>query len=219
MMGNEEGVIKYRSMHEPGCIEARIRTLPHDVRNRALESLRRLPELDAARTKLHDAGLIGISAAGIGFGNISLRLSNLLFLISGSATGGKRVLGADGYSLVEQFDAESNTVISYGPVQASSESMTHGAIYAASDSVQCVIHVHSAVLFRRLLDRGYPRTPESAAYGTPELSRSVTSLMGQLPASEGIFVTAGHTDGLFAYGKDIETALAVIFSLTPAGAA
>ncbi len=208
-----EGVVKYHAHHTNGIVEERLRSLPAARRDAALLAMRRFPELDAARTILHDAGLIGVSPSGIGYGNISLRLDGTLFLISGSATGANRMLGRDGYSLVESFDPASNTVRSFGPVQASSESMTHGAVYRAVPAAQCTIHIHSASLFATLLAKDAPHTPKSAAYGTPALSRAVAMLAASLPASGSVFVTAGHADGLIAYGETIEAALNAILNL------
>ena len=208
------GVVKYQASHTRGDVETSLRTLPAGIRETALDALTLFPELDAARTALHDAGLIGVYPSGIGYGNVSLRLAGNLFLISGSGTGSSRLLGKQGYSLVRAFDPLENTVASFGPVQASSESMTHGAVYGAANKARCVIHIHSPFLFTSLLAEGFPRTPESVAYGTPALSREVARLITEeLSPSEGIFVTAGHNEGVFAYGESIASTLNLILSL------
>ena len=142
------------------------------------------------------------------------RLAGNLFLISGSGTGSSRLLGKQGYSLIRAFDPLENTVASFGPVQASSESMTHGAVYGAANKARCVIHIHSPFLFTSLLAEGFPRTPESVAYGTPALSREVARLITEeLSPSEGVFVTAGHNEGVFAYSESIASTLNLILSL------
>ncbi len=211
--GTKEGVVKYRAHHTPDDVAAYLRKCPPALRDAALSALERFPELDAARTALHDAGLIGVYPSGIGYGNISLRLADALFLISGSGTGAHRTLGMRGYSLVHAFDPSANTVSSCGPVRASSESMTHGAIYRAAPAARCVIHVHNRALFSSLLAQDWPHTPESAAYGTPALSLAVARLAAELPPAEGVFVTAGHEEGLIAYGSTIASALDAILSL------
>ena len=209
-----DGVVKYQASHTRGDVETSLRTLPAGIRETALDALTLFPELDAARTTLHDAGLIGVYPSGIGYGNVSLRLAGNLFLISGSGTGSSRLLGKQGYSLVRAFDPLKNTVASFGPVQASSESMTHGAVYGAANKARCVIHIHSPFLFTSLLAEGFPRTPESVAYGTPALSREVARLITEeLSPSEGIFVTAGHNEGVFTYGESIASTLNLILSL------
>ena len=114
-----DGVVKYQASHTRGDVETSLRTLPAGIRETALDALTLFPELDAARTALHDAGLIGVYPSGIGYGNVSLRLAGNLFLISGSGTGSSRLLGKQGYSLVRAFDPLENTVASFGPVQAS----------------------------------------------------------------------------------------------------
>lgn len=208
-----EGVVKYAALHRQGDVETFVRSLPPAARETAEEALCGFPELDAARTALHDAGLIGVTASGIGYGNISLRLTEELFLISGSGTGAARVLGQEGYALVHECAPEANTVRSFGPVQASSEAMTHWAVYRAAPAARCVIHIHAPRLFAALLAKGHPHTPPSAAYGTPALSRAVSRLAATFPATGGVFVTAGHADGVFAYGNAIATALGLILTL------
>ena len=203
-----EGVVKYRPMHVPCELNQALAAVQLD-KDTSFSSL--FAELDTTRTRLHDAGLIGVTPAGIGYGNISVRLSGNTFLISGSGTGAARTLGPQGYGLVLAFAADANTVISAGPTQASSESMTHGTIYAARPDVRCVVHVHNGPLFERLLAEHAPATPPTAAYGTPELSRAVTAL---LSTHAGFFVTAGHAEGLFAYGPNCSFVLQTLLNLT-----
>ena len=85
-----DGIVKYQASHAMGDVETYLRTLPAGIRETALDALALFSELDAARTTLHDAGLIGVYPSGIGYGNISLRLAGNLFLISGSGTGSSR---------------------------------------------------------------------------------------------------------------------------------
>ena len=70
-----DGVVKYQASHTRGDVETSLRTLPAGIRETALDALTLFPELDAARTTLHDAGLIGVYPSGIGYGNVSLRLA------------------------------------------------------------------------------------------------------------------------------------------------
>ncbi len=162
-----------------------------------------LKELNSARTALFDLGLIGVLPDGIGYGNLSLRTSGLQFVVSASATGAARVLLPDQYCLVESFSVATNSVQSVGRLHASSESMTHGAIYAANAAVQCVIHVHSRTLFDWLLQQRWPATPARVAYGTPAMARAVTELVAQQTHLPVLFAMAGHQDGVVAYGADI----------------
>jgi ribulose-5-phosphate 4-epimerase/fuculose-1-phosphate aldolase len=183
----DEGYIKFNSQRRDG-----------EVSHTAA-----LQELNRTRTALFDLALIGVLPDGIGYGNLSLRTSGLQFVISASATGADRVLRPAQYSLVESFSIESNSVHSVGSLPASSESMTHGAIYTANTAVQCVIHVHSRALFDWLLQKGWPATPASVPYGTPAMADAVTQLMAQQTRLPVLFAMAGHQDGVVAYGRDI----------------
>ena len=92
--------------------------------------------------------------------------------------------------------------------------MTHFSVYFAANKSLCFIHIHSPFLFTSLLVEGFPLTPKSVAYGTPALSREVARLITEeLSPSEGVFVTAGHNEGVFAYGESIASTLNLILSL------
>ena len=160
--------------------------------------------LNEVRTELYDLGLIGVLPGGIGYGNVSVRLNGSdKFIISGTATGAKRVLALTDYCLVDSFDAIRNEVFCTGRIRASSESMSHGSVYQANPAITCVIHIHSPAVFRFMLKNGYPRTSEQAAYGTPEIAQEMVQLVRN-GKTQGIFVMAGHEDGVIAFGADIE---------------
>lgn len=164
--------------------------------------------LDAARTRLHDLRWLGIYPNGIGFGNVSLRLpGDSGFIISGTATGGARKLGQNGYCVVNDWRAESNEVWCRGPIQASSEAMSHGAVYKANSAVRCVLHIHSRELFDFMLAGDFPRTPADAAFGTPGIAIAITNLVRHDDSAGGAFVMAGHQEGIMAYGSSIERAI------------
>ncbi len=160
-----------------------------------------LAELDALRTGLFDAGLLGQMPDGVGFGNVSVR-DGEGFVITATATGSARILGEDGYSRVEFCLPAQNAVRSRGPLPPSSEALSHHAVYAASPSARCVAHVHSRQLFDRLLAEGVPATPPDAAFGTPQLARTIAELVALRP-QEGVIVTAGHEEGLIVYGPSV----------------
>jgi len=183
----DEGYIKFNSQRRDGEV-------PHSAK---------LDELNRVRTALFDLGLIGVLPDGIGYGNLSIRANGLQFVISASATGADRILRPAQYSLVESFSIETNSVHSVGSLPASSESMTHGAIYAANTTVQCIIHVHNRALFDWLLQENWPSTPAHVPYGTPSMAKSVTRLVAQQSQLPVLFAMAGHQDGVVAYGSDI----------------
>ncbi|MDR3301308.1 MAG: class II aldolase/adducin family protein [Spirochaetaceae bacterium] len=205
----DEGYVKYHAEHR----FAQAEEPPHWA------------ELQEARTRLHDLGLIGVDPGGVGYGNVSLRLeaesgnsvSNEKFYISGTATGGMRVLSASGYCRVLSFDIEKNYVESAGPVQASSESMTHGAIYRAKPAVNSVIHIHSKAIFEGMLSGGYPSTPPESAYGTPEMAHAIAECVKfagkNSGKNAGVIVMAGHDAGVIAYGASVEEALSLTLEL------
>ncbi len=208
---HEDGVVKYVPRHRPATLEAGLASLNISVQ--AKELIQIIQELNEARTELHDLNLIGVSPAGTGFGNLSHYLADGMFVISGSGTGAPRILGAHGYCLVQQVSPEANEVCSTGPVQPSSESMTHAAVYAALPeipfAIRCVIHVHSSTLFAYYLPKA-PGTPASAAYGTPELARAVRQLIPALHTANGFFVLTGHQDGLVFFGDTVKHTMETI---------
>ncbi|MBR6625333.1 MAG: class II aldolase/adducin family protein, partial [Mailhella sp.] len=106
------------------------------------------------------------------------------------------------YCLVTECDIDANTVRSRGPRQASSESMTHAAVYAASPETGCVIHLHHAGLFGQLIEGQAPATAPDAAFGTPAMARSVEELVRRHPA-DGIIAMTGHPDGFLMYAPNV----------------
>lgn len=183
----DEGYIKFTSERRDGPV-------PRSTQ---------LDELNSTRTALFNLGLIGQYPDGIGFGNMSLRESKDRFVITASATGGTRELQHHHYCLVESFSPERNRVLSRGPMKASSESMTHGAIYDANPAVKYVMHVHSRALFDDLLHRHWLETPADTPYGTPAMAEAVSRLVRAQPSLPVLFVMAGHAEGIVAYGADL----------------
>lgn len=193
----DEGYIKYTSDRHDGPVPTSAR----------LEALNR------ARTELFDLGLIGVYPDGVGFGNLSVRTSGDQFVITASATGALRDLQHAHFCLVESFSLERNHVQSRGPLPASSESMTHGAIYAANPSVQCVIHVHSRALFDALLQQDWPATPADIPYGTPAMAQAVSDIVRRQTDLPVLLVMAGHAEGIVAYGADVASTLGFLLAI------
>lgn len=180
----DEGYIKYSFSHEPAPPPAHPR----------------LHELMRLRDDFHDWALIGVLPDGIGYGNLSARFPNSLrFIITGSGTGLKYPIQPGDFCEVVSFDIAQNHVVCRGPLPASSEAMTHGAIYAARPDTQAVIHVHDRLMYRLLQQEKSPQTPPSAAFGTPEIALAVKQLAGALPPA-AVLVMGGHEDGLLAFG-------------------
>lgn len=172
-------------------------------------------ELEACRRPLFEAGLIGeYKDLGIGYGNISRRSTGKgLFLISGTQTGHLETTNEQHYSLVTHVDVATNTVRCEGPVKASSEAMTHAAIYALSDAIEAVVHVHSKALWAQYINR-LPTSDPAIAYGTPEMARDFARLYAEAGFDRsGVAVMAGHEEGLISYGPSLEVAAKRILAL------
>ena len=166
-----------------------------------------LDDLERWRRKMYDLNLIGAYPDGIGFGNISVRggRSNAFF-ITGSATGSLPRLTAEHYALVDGFDIGANALECTGLTKASSESLSHAAVYVASPKTGAVVHVHSNDLWQKYLDV-LATTDPAAEYGTPEMALEVSKIVkGQDPGAGGVIVMAGHQDGIISYGADLADA-------------
>ena len=131
---------------------------------------------------------------------------------NGSATGGVRDLSAAHISQVEKVDASSNQLWCRGPIVASSESMSHAAIYEKLPSVQGVIHIHQLELWQKAL-HAVPTTAADAPYGSPEMVDSIIDLIETTDlAQQKVFVMEGHEEGLFAFGRDLQEAYEVLLA-------
>ncbi len=163
-------------------------------------------ELDKWRRLLFDAGLVGHDAdLDVGYGNLSIRDSDG-FLISGTQTGHLETTGPEHYARVTAVDANRNRVSCIGPVQASSESMTHAAIYAAAPWVKAVVHAHDLALWDASLDQ-IPTTSREIAYGTPAMAMELERLVVETDfPTLGIAAMGGHEAGLIAVGENLEEA-------------
>jgi L-ribulose-5-phosphate 4-epimerase len=104
------------------------------------------------REVLFNMDLIGAYENGVAFGNISMRAgSGNQFVITGSATGEIPELEPGHYVKVNSFNIEDNAVQCVGPLKASSESLTHAAIYSSDPGSNAVVHVHSIELWNELI--------------------------------------------------------------------
>lgn len=189
-MRRDEGYIKFSFAHE--AAPAPVHPWLHDLMR--------------IRDDLHEWELIGVLPEGIGYGNISARIAGRDgFIITGSGTGLKFPIETIHFCEVVSFDIAQNSVVCKGPLPASSESMSHGAIYAARPDANAVIHIHDRLMFRLLVQEGAPLTPADAAFGTPEMARAVGRLAATLPPV-ACMVMAGHEDGIIAYGPNPQSA-------------
>jgi L-ribulose-5-phosphate 4-epimerase len=186
----DEGVIKFKLHWIPGP------PMPYEC----------ITALNEWRDKLYKANLIGEDANGIGYGNISRRLDQNTFIISGSGTGSLENLTTKHYTKVTGFDLAENTLVSTGPVRPSSESLTHAAVYETIPGCNAVFHIHHLALWETLLAR-VPFTAGHIEYGTPAMAREITRLLKDpLLRERGILGMGGHREGIISFGRDPDEA-------------
>ena len=199
----DEGYVKYVSHWQPGP--------PPDAAAVA--------ELNRWRRPLFDAGLVGhYEELNVGYGNISMRAATSgSFVITGTQTGHIEHTGAEHFALVTAVDIDANTVHCVGPVQASSEALTHAALYALDAEIGAVVHVHDRNLWITNRD-SLPTTDASVPYGTPAMARAFEALWTSTDfRHSGIAVMAGHDEGLVSIGRSLEEATTRMLMLAAAG--
>jgi len=178
-------------------------------------ALPEITELLEWRKPLFDAGLIGhFEAIDVGYGNLSARIGDSDgFVISGTQTGHVARPDARHFALVTHYSIDANSVVSTGPVEASSESLTHAAIFALSASIRAVVHVHSEDLWVRLAS-SLASTRDGIAYGTPQMAREFARLYDETSFAEsGVARMAGHEGGLVSFGISVQEAAERILAL------
>ncbi|MEM8718696.1 MAG: class II aldolase/adducin family protein [Cyanobacteria bacterium P01_G01_bin.39] len=170
-------------------------------------------ELNRCRSQLYQLGLIGEYSNGIGFGNLSIRLPNSTqLIISGSQTGGIPDLTAQHYSKITDYSWQENYVTCQGLVKASSETLTHAAIYSANSQVNAVVHVHHLELWQQLLNK-VPTTNPDCAYGTPEMAAEIIRLSQQESTQQQrIIAMSGHESGILSFGHDLAEAKEILLN-------
>lgn len=180
-----------------------------DFRRTAAPHQTLITEINPIRNQLFAQGLIGVYPDGIGYGNVSLRLkdSRAKFIITGTQTGHKPALESADYSLVTGYDIKKNRVECEGHIAASSESMTHAAVYELARDIGAVIHVHSRTLWQRGADF-YPATEPTVPYGTPQMAYEMRRLYDHTSlAKEKILIMLGHEEGVLAFGQSLAQAM------------
>ena len=156
--------------------------------------------------------MIGVDANGIGFGNLSIRDdATSRFYITGSGTGGTADLIPSDYARVVAYDFAENWLRCEGPNVASSESLTHAAVYESEPTVFSVIHGHDVKLWAALLEEEATATPKGVEYGTPEMAYAVRNLFKVTDVKRRkIFAMAGHEGGVVAFGRDVGDAFGAL---------
>lgn len=172
-------------------------------------------ELNVWRDRLYELGLIGAYSNGIGFGNISIRFKDSTFIISGSATGTLESLNENHYVLVNDYDLSRNSLNCRGPVRASSESLSHAAVYESSPETNAVIHVHNPGMWDNLINK-VPTTSENVPFGTPEMADEIKRLFDETSVSAlKILVMGGHREGIIFFGATLDEAGRILLNYLP----
>ncbi|MDH7484061.1 MAG: class II aldolase/adducin family protein, partial [Spirochaetales bacterium] len=187
------------------------------------------------RNRLWDRGLVGAAADGTGFGNVSSVVSRnearelapdlvervqsryhagqRYFLVTGSQTGREAVLDISGLSLVLEWNLAANELACAGPVRASSESLTHAALYEAESRIGGVVHVHAPWYWAHWPENA-PRTAADVSYGTPAMGYEIQRIWRETGAAvSGAVCMGGHRDGLLAWGETVEQALETLLTM------
>jgi len=192
----DEGVIKYKCMlKKTGALN---------------ESL--FLHIEKWRTILYKINLIGeYKEEGLGFGNLSRRLEQNEFIITGTQTGKYPNLNGFQYTKVIKCDLQKMKVEAIGPINPSSESLTHYAIYANCPQIKFVFHVHHKELWQYMLDNDYDYTGEDVDYGTQEMANEALRCIGN--KTSGIFAMKGHEDGIISYANTSEEAGKILLDI------
>ena len=195
----KEGVVKYTVKHETARLD-----LPADM-----------PELLAWRRRLRELSLIGEDAAGLGYGNISIRLfATPCFLITSSQSSGLQEVDQRHFAKVTVVDLDRNYLRSTGQMPPSSEALTHAALYQMNGAIRAVVHVHSRPIWTAHRDR-LPTTRDDVPYGTPGMAYEMIRLhKGRALGRLGVIVMGGHQDGVIAFGPTLAEAAGEILRLT-----
>lgn len=166
------------------------------------------------RDVLYNMDLIGAYENGVGFGNVSMRMAknSKKFIITGSSTGEISELEPGHYVRVDSFNIDNNAVQCTGPLKASSESLTHAAIYSADPDVNAIVHVHNLDMWNHLIHEA-PTTNPSMDYGTVGLANDILRLFSESDVIEKrIIIMAGDRAGILTFGNDVDEAVNVLLS-------
>lgn len=141
---------------------------------------------------------------GYGYGNMSMRDPEqpARFFVSASQTSGAASITPHDVVRIDRWDTSRFEVAATGHAPPSSESITHGMVYAADPAIRWVMHAHSSDIWRMADALGLPTTAADVPYGSPAMAAAVTELMQRHGERPLVFATLGHTDGIFACGGD-----------------
>ena len=200
-MTEQEGVVKYELLFDQAEPVS-----DHDY-----------GDLNRWHGRFKRAGILGQDPQrydGLGFGNLSQRINNSNFLISGTQTGYLDMLSPADYALVTNADISTNRITAEGRVRPSSEALTHAAVYALDVGIGYVFHVHSPDIWKQRQHLGLPQTDAGVPYGTPEMANEMCRLYREGAFQRGnVFAMAGHEDGIVGFAASADEAGEAIMAL------
>jgi L-ribulose-5-phosphate 4-epimerase len=196
----KEGVVKYTVKHETARI-----TFPAEM-----------PDFFSWRRTLRELQLIGEDAAGVGYGNLSIRLyATPTFLITSSQTSGLADVDQQHFARVTVVDVDRNFLRSVGEHPPSSEALSHAALYQMHGGIRAVVHVHSRSIWTAWRDR-LPTSRAEVLYGTPGMAYEMIRLHKRSALGrQGVIVMGGHQDGVISFGPSLADAAGEILALLP----
>lgn len=176
--------------------------------------------LESWRTLLFKLNLIGeYPIEQVGFGNMShaidlrshFQFQGTQFVITGTQTGKYSKLNGEHYTRVLSYDITQQKIHVMGPLEASSEALTHASLYEANPQIQAVFHIHSKEIWQGMINDNLPATHQDIPYGTLEMANAVKDLINN--SSHGVICMKGHEDGVIAYAENAQKAGELILEL------
>lgn len=167
--------------------------------------------LEYWRKKLYALELIGIYIEEeVGFGNISeiknysafFISSSPQFIITGTQTGKFQNLNGTQYTRVLDYNISELKIKMMGAIEASSEALTHAAIYECNSNIKAVFHIHSNKIWNGMIRDKSDFTNKNIAYGTVEMAIATQECVRG--KNSGAFAMHGHSDGVVIYGGSLE---------------
>jgi len=186
-----------------GAIRFRYRLAPPGDRDRLARDA--FARLRAWRQILKRLQLVGRHARrydGYGYGNMSVRDPDdpMRFYVTASQTSGAATLRAADLVRVDRCDVDRFEVDAVGDRAPSSESITHGMVYAADPAIAWIMHAHAPAIWRAAECLGLPTTAPDVEYGSRAMAIAVDALLARERSRPLLFATLGHEDGVFACG-------------------
>jgi len=170
-------------------------------------------DIEMIRKRIFTLNLIGVTDAGIGFGNISQRIDSDRFVITGTQTGHLGDLDASHYALIEAYSDQDFYLKSSGSIKPSSEALTHGTIYNLDPKIGAVIHIHSKAVWDFMLKETYLKTKD-VPYGSIEMIDEVNRLFYKIePLSNPKFAMTGHEEGVIVFGTTLADAELTLYKI------